>query len=136
MTKAKRIGLAFVFFWFFIGGIAHFVATDVEMRIVPPYVPWPRAVVLVSGFFELVGATGLLYRPARRAVGLGLAALTLAVTPANIYMLQHPELFDIPSWILIARLPLQVGLLGVILWSTSAEPRQNQAAIPRSPSVR
>jgi hypothetical protein len=66
-TNGKRAGLAVVFLWFFVGGIAHFVATDLEMRIVPPYIPWPRAAVLVNGVFELLGALGLLWLPTRRA---------------------------------------------------------------------
>ena len=84
------------------------------MRIVPPYVPWPRAVVLVSGLFELLGAAGLLWRPTRRFAGLGLFALTILVTPAHLYMLQRPELFDVPYWALVLRLPLQVALLALI----------------------
>ena len=115
---ARTIGLGVVFLWFLVGGIAHFAATDAEMRIVPPWVPWPRATVLVSGVFELVGAAGLLWPPARRAAGLGLFVLTVAVTPAHIYMLRQPELFGVPYWALVARLPLQVALLALIAWST------------------
>ncbi|MBI2771130.1 MAG: hypothetical protein HYX47_16015 [Burkholderiales bacterium] len=108
---------AFVFLWFSIGGIAHFALTETEMRIVPPYIPWPRAVVLVSGVFELLGAAGLLWRPARPLAAWGLFALTLAVTPAHIYMLQQPELFPgVPYWALGARLPLQAALLALIAW--------------------
>ena len=115
----RRVGLAIVFLWFAIGGIAHFALTETEMRIVPPWVPWPREAVLVSGVFELLGAVGLLWRPTRRAAGWGLFALTLAVTPAHIYMLQRPELFpSVPYWALLARLPLQVALLALIAWST------------------
>ena len=118
-SKARLAGLIFVFLWFAIGGIAHFVATEAEMRIVPPWIPWPREAVLVSGVFELLGAVGLLWQPTRRAAGWGLFALTLAVTPANIYMLQRPELFaSIPYWALLLRLPLQVALLALILWAT------------------
>ncbi len=117
-AHGRQLALAFVFLWFLIGGIAHFAATDLETRIVPPFIPWPRATVLVSGAFELLGALGLLWRPTRRAAGFGLFLLTIAVTPANVYMAQHPELFDIPLWALWLRLPLQVLLLGVIAWST------------------
>ena len=113
----RLAGVCFVFLWFAIGGIAHFALTDTEMRIVPPYIPWPRAAVLVSGAFELLGAAGLLWRPTRRAAGWGLFALTLAVTPAHIYMLQQPELFNLPYWLLVARLPVQVALLALIAWS-------------------
>jgi len=87
MSKPRWIGLGFVFLWFFVGGLAHFAATDLEMRIVPPYIPWPRTTVLVSGLFELLGAFGLLVASTRRLAGIGLFLLTIAVTPANVYML-------------------------------------------------
>ena len=119
VSRAKRVGVGFVFLWFFIGGIAHFVATDAEMRIVPPYIPWPRAAVHVSGGFELLGAVGLLWHPTRGAAGCGLFFLSLAVTPAHIYMLQQAELFPVPIWALWLRLPIQVGLLGLIAWCTA-----------------
>ena len=118
MSKGKWAGLIVVFLWFFVGGIAHFTLTETEMRIVPPYVPAPRAMVLVSGAFELLGALGLLLPATRRWAGLGLILLTLAVTPANVYMLQRAEDFQVPYWFLVARLPLQVVLMALIAWST------------------
>lgn len=119
LSTRRRIGLAVVFLFFLVGGIAHFALTEVEMRIVPPWFPWPREAVLVSGVFELLGAAGLLWQRTRRAAGWGLFALTLAVTPAHIYMLQQPELFPtVPYWALVLRLPLQVALLALIVWST------------------
>jgi uncharacterized membrane protein len=116
----RTAGLVFVFLWFFVGGIAHFAATQTEMRIVPPFIPWPRTTVLVSGVFELLGALGVLWPRFRAAAGLGLLLLTLAVTPANIYMLQRADQFPIPYWVLVARLPLQIVLLWIIAWSTQA----------------
>ena len=113
----QRTGLAVVVLWFLLGGIAHFVFTEAEMRIVPPWVAWPREAVLVSGAFELLGAGGLLWQPTRRAAAWGLFALTLAVSPAHIYMLQQPELFpSVPYPALLLRLPLQVALLALIAW--------------------
>jgi uncharacterized membrane protein len=117
----RTAGLVFVFFWFFIGGIAHFAATQTEMRIVPPYIPWPRATVLISGAFELLGALGVMLPRFRAAAGAGLLLLTLAVTPANVYMLQRWDLFPVPYWALIARLPLQIALLWIIAWSTDVK---------------
>lgn len=125
MTPLRRAGLAFVFLWFFIGGLAHFFFTELETSIVPPWVPWPREAVLVSGALELLGAAGLLWAPTRRAAGWGLFALTLAVTPANVYMLQRADLFpQIPTWLLVARLPLQLVLLALIAWSTAPARRR------------
>jgi uncharacterized membrane protein len=114
----RRIGVILVFLWFMFGGVAHFSLSEAEMRIVPPAIPWPRAAVLISGVFELLGAVGILIPSTRRAAGVGLFLLTIAVTPANVYMLQHAELFNVPRWALIVRLPFQAVLLALILWST------------------
>jgi len=127
----QRTGLVVVFLWFFIGGIAHFTATDIEMRIVPPAIPWPRAVVLISGVFELLGAAGILIPATRRAAGIGLFILTIAVTPANIYMLQHAQLFNVPRWALVVRLPFQLALLALILWCTRTRVREPTPALSR-----
>jgi len=132
VSRALRLSaFAFVFLWFAIGGVFHFAAMQLEMSIVPPYIPWPRAAVLISGVFELLGAAGMLVRRTRRAAGLGLFLLTLAVTPANIFMLQSSARFDIPVWVLEMRLIFQGFLLVLILWSTwrppdPAEPRNSR----------
>ncbi len=114
------VALAFVFLWFFIGGIAHFAFTELEMKIVPPWLPAHRELVLISGVFELVGAFGILFTRTRRIAGWGLILLTIAVTPANVFMLQNASQFpEVPYWVLVARLPLQLLLLLCIWWATS-----------------
>jgi uncharacterized membrane protein len=125
LARTRLFGVALVFLWFFVGGIAHFAATEIEMRMVPPVFPWPREAVLLSGVLELLGAFALLWRPTRRAAGIGLFLLTIAVTPAHFYMLQRPELFPaIPLWALWLRLPVQAGLLWLIYWSTISKRQQ------------
>lgn len=115
MTRGSRAALVIVFAWFLLGGLAHFAFTEAEMRIVPPWVPWPRAAVLVTGLLELLGAAGLLVRRTRVTAAWGLFALTIAVTPANVYMLQQAELFpQVPQVALVLRLPLQLMLLALI----------------------
>jgi uncharacterized membrane protein len=117
-----------VFLWFLVGGIAHFAATELEMRIVPPWIPWPREAVLASGVLELLGAAGLLWRPVRRMAGWGLVALTIAVTPANVFMLLHAAEFPaVPHWALVLRLPFQAVLLGLIVWSSGVWTRKGSA---------
>jgi len=118
---SQRIGLYFVVLWFLVGGAAHFLATDTELRLVPPYIPFPLYAVLISGALELLGAAGLIWTRTRRAAGLGLFLLTVAVTPVHIYMLQEPELFSVPYWLLVLRLPLQAALL-VLIWFVAIRP--------------
>ena len=37
---------------FVLAGVNHFFNTDFYVRIMPPYLPWPRELVYLSGVFE------------------------------------------------------------------------------------
>jgi uncharacterized membrane protein len=117
--KVRYVALAIVFLWFFAGGIAHFALTDAFMRIVPPWIPLPLAAVYVSGVFEVLGALAILSPRSRAWGGVALIVLTVCVTPANIYMWRHPQLFPgISEGLLGARLVVQVLLIACIWWAT------------------
>lgn len=119
MSTGKKIGLTVVFLFFLFGGLGHFVATDFFVRIVPPYIPYPRAVVWLSGVAELLLAFALLSARLRSAAGLALLVLICGVSLANIHMWLHPEQFpEMPEWALSLRLLLQVGLLYLTWWSS------------------
>ena len=118
-SALKLIGLTIVFAWFFVGGIAHFTATEFFVAIVPPWFPWNLLAVYVSGVFEILLALLLLWPAWRAQVGLGLIVLTLAVTPANIHMYLNPDQFPESSeTAYLIRLIVQVLLLALIWWST------------------
>lgn len=122
MVNWRLTGRLFVFTWFFIGGICHFTIVEPFMRIMPTYVPFPLAVVYISGAFELLGAIGIMIPRWRSLAGYGLMLLTAAVTLANVNMYQHPELFpSIPHWLLVVRLPVQALLIFIIWRSTRPE---------------
>lgn len=121
LSLSKTAAIAFVFVWFFVGGLGHFVTPDFFVKIVPPYIPYAKAAVFVSGIFELAGAIGLLLPQWRRRAGIGLFLLTLCVTPANVHMWLHPEQFPLLpepylSPVLTLRLLIQVFLLFCIWW--------------------
>lgn len=117
--RYRRTGLIIVFIWFAAGGIAHFLIPEFFLKIVPPALPLRMEAVYVSGFFELLGALLLLCPRWRRLAGLGLMALTLAVTPANVYMWTHSHLFpQVPEMLLGLRLVLQLVLIATIWWVT------------------
>jgi uncharacterized membrane protein len=116
----KKLALSVVFFWFAVGGIGHFLAPEFFLKIIPPTLPLRLHAVYISGFFELAGALALLYKKYRRAAGIALICLTIAVTPANVYMWLHPELFpSVPEVLLWIRLVLQILLLWLIGWATA-----------------
>ena len=95
-------------------GALHFLATRRYMTIMPPYLPAPRALVLISGAAEIAGGLGVLSPvPAvRRAAAWGVVGLLIAVLPANIYMITgHQNFPNIPAWVAWLRLPLQLPLV-------------------------
>ncbi|HZH03258.1 MAG TPA: DoxX family protein [Myxococcaceae bacterium] len=95
-------------------GIMHFVWPKAFERVVPKGLPARRALVLVSGGFEVLGGIGLMVPVAQRAAAWGLMALFVAVFPANINMAVNRIGFGrrpTPTWLLWARLPLQAVLI-------------------------
>lgn len=124
---SRTAAIAFVFVWFVVGGLGHFLASGFFINIVPPYIPYPEAAVYVSGIFELLGAAALLMPKWRRLAGIGLFVLVLCVTPANVHMWLHPEQFPLMpepwlSRVLTFRLLLQVFLLFCIWWGPIRRP--------------
>ncbi|MVN76043.1 DoxX family membrane protein [Hymenobacter sp. HMF4947] len=96
----------------FVGaGLLHFLKPETYLRIMPPALPAPRLLVLLSGVAEVAGGLGLLLPATRRWAAWGLLALLLAVFPANVYMLQIQAQLHIPAWVAWARLPLQPLLM-------------------------
>jgi uncharacterized membrane protein len=80
---ALRGGLAALFTT---TGIAHFVGMRAELiAMVPPGLPDPALLVTISGVLELAGALGLLLRPTAPWAAGCLAALLVALYPANVY---------------------------------------------------
>lgn len=118
----RTAGIGLVALLFLTSGACHFLLTRFFLAIMPPYLPFHRAAVYVSGSFELMGAVGLLFPASRRAAGVGLFALTILVTPANVHMWLHPELFPaFSASLLFWRLPAQAALLAII-WFSAIHP--------------
>lgn len=131
MTAARlatlRTVLRVLMVAFFLGGfVLHMTAVNALVAITPDWVPFPRALVLVTGWLELAGAVGLLLPQTRRAAGVALALYIVAVWPANIHQaLAHIVVPPIPDswWYHGPRLALQPVLAwwalfcaGVIDW--------------------
>jgi uncharacterized membrane protein len=100
-------------------GIAHFGRTrdDIE-KMVPPWVPSPRRVVMWTGILEILGAMGLLIPETRFVAGICLIAFLVAVFPANIHAVRTgATLGGRPATSLWLRAPLQVFLIVLIAWT-------------------
>lgn len=115
MSALRIAGLAFVCFWFLVGGIGHFVLTSTFVGVTPDWVPFPRAVVLGTGALEVAGAVLLWWRPVRRWVGLAMMAFCVAVTPVHVEMLMEAEQYAaLGDGVLWGRLLFQPVLVWII----------------------
>ena len=108
--KSLRTILGLVFI---LAGVLHFVRPKPYEQMMPPWIPLHREAVLASGVGEVLGGAALLDRRTARFGFWCLAALLVAVFPANVYMATDPERIPwvarrgIPRALLWARLPLQ-----------------------------
>jgi uncharacterized membrane protein len=106
---------------FILAGANHFRDPDFYLRIMPPYLPWPSALHLTAGAFEILLGVMLLIPRFQKLAAWGLIALLVAVYPANIHMAQHHELYDLPMIFHWIRLPLQFVLIAWAWWFTKAD---------------
>jgi uncharacterized membrane protein len=120
-APAIRVGARAVLALFYAGaGIAHLMWPAPFLLIIPAGVPYPDAVVLVTGLLEIAGAIGLLVRRWRRVAGLMLAIYAVCVFPANIrHALSGLDIAGWPLgwWYHGPRLALQPILVWWALWA-------------------
>ena len=114
MSQIKAIS-KYVLAIFMIGaGTMHFANPAFFLKIVPPYLPLHKELVLVSGIFEVLLGVLLLVPKTSRLAAWGIVALLIAVFPANIYLFQNQDLMPASPVVHLLRLPLQ-GVF--ILWA-------------------
>jgi uncharacterized membrane protein len=108
-----------------VAGVNHFISPGGYVAMMPSVLPAPLALVYISGVAEILGGLGLILPATRRLAAWGLIALFVAIFPANVNMLvNHLPLgtWEVPTWALWARLPLQAVLIAWAWWYTR-EPR-------------
>lgn len=117
--ELKTISLYAMAAFFAGAGFMHFINPKFFLRIMPPYIPWHKPIVYLSGLAE-IGLAGLLLIPQYSVwAAWGIIALLVAVFPANLYHLTSGGAgMRIPQWALIIRLPLQFVLIGWAYWHT------------------
>jgi uncharacterized membrane protein len=118
MSRAKSISKYLLAIFMIIAGIMHFVNPVFFLKIVPPYLPFHKELVLVSGLFEFVFGVLLLVRRSTRLAAWGIVTLLIAVFPANLYLYQHQDILPASPIIHFLRLPLQCVFILWAYWHT------------------
>ena len=113
---AIRAGLASMLLFTSVG---HFNAVRFGLvRMMPPAIPYPMALVYFTGLCEIAGAIGLLIPRTRIAAAVALIVLFVAVLPANLYAAQNgvPVLGQAATPV-IPRILVQVMFIALTYWA-------------------
>jgi uncharacterized membrane protein len=129
--RTFKIVMKYLFAAFFIfAGVNHFVQPEFYIRIMPPYLPWPSALHLIAGFFEVLFGVMLLFPRFQKLAAWGLIALLLAVYPANIHMAVNHQRYELPMIFHWIRLPLQFVLIAWAWWFTKVDEAEKPSYEP------
>jgi uncharacterized membrane protein len=121
-----RTGLRWLLALFYLAaGVAHLRSPEGFLAITPDGVPFPEAIVALTGIAEILGAIGLLVQRkvlswARPAAGIGLALYAVCVWPANFnhafYNIAFPGGEPLSWWYHGPRLAAQPLIIWAALW--------------------
>tara|TARA_R110002111_G_scaffold100976_6_gene156467 strand:+ start:24392 stop:24802 length:411 start_codon:yes stop_codon:yes gene_type:complete len=135
MSRTKSIS-KFILAIFMIGaGTMHFVNPEFYMKIMPPYLPFHKELVLISGVCEILLGILLLIPKYSRLAAWGIIALLFAVFPANVYLYQNQEILPASPIIHLLRLPLQGVFILWAYWHTRSPKRSNNPINPSSSAI-
>ncbi len=122
MSRTKGILLALMGLFYIGNGVNHLVNVEVYRPIMPPYLPYPDALIVLSGLAELGLGLAVLIPRTRRLAAWGIILLLIAIFPANV----HVALNNVPlgggedgagiwNWV---RLPFQLVFIAWAWWYT------------------
>ena len=120
MEKFHQGFIIFVGLSYILAGIPHFTNPDFYAPMMPPYLPWHKELILLSGLFEILGGVGMFFPFSRRFSSVGLIALLVAVFPANMHLaINEIQLLDAPvnPIALWARIPFQAVFIYTVWWA-------------------
>ena len=116
-SKIKTLSIIIMSLFYIGVGTNHIINPNWFVRIIPPILPFKIAIVYISGIFEIILGSLLIFPMTRFIAGWGLILLLLAVFPANIYVaLTQGEAMDTTPMIAWARLPFQIVFITLAYW--------------------
>ena len=132
MRRLKSILLYVMAAFYVFAGYSHLANPAFFLAIMPPDLPEPELLNVVSGLAEIVLGVFLLDRRTRPFAAWGVIALLIAVFPANLYAAMANVGPEGPgtgpglaNWI---RLPFQVPLIAWAWWYTLPEAQDANSA--------
>ena len=121
MSRPKRFLLWVMAAFYVSAGFNHLANPAFYLAIMPPQLPSPEWLNLLSGLAEIVLGVALLEPRLRIFAAWGVVALLVAVFPANLYAAQQRIGTD-SALLHDVRLALQAVLIAWAWWYTRPEP--------------
>lgn len=124
MAPTKRALLWLMAAFYLANGAYHFINTEAYLRIMPAFVPWPLAIVYLTGIAEILLGVGVIVPATRFIAAWGLVVLLVVIFPANVNVAVNDLAFlggepnSLLNWL---RLPIQAILIAWAWWYTRPE---------------
>lgn len=97
---------------FIITGVNHFRKPKMYERIIPPYIPSQKNMVIWSGIIEMILGMMILIPEYQVVAAWGIILMLIVFLTVHFHMLNNKSAsMGLPKWILILRIPLQFALI-------------------------
>lgn len=97
---------------YILAGINHLRVPRIYMKMIPPSLPSPKSLNIISGAAEIILGILLCIPAVSAFAAWGIIALLIAIFPANLYMYTNEKAaLGLPKWVRLIRLPIQLVLI-------------------------
>jgi uncharacterized membrane protein len=123
MTLLKKVSLVILVIGYLAAGANHFRVPDMYIRIIPQYIPLPKLLNILAGFFEILFGFLLIFKRARILAAWGIILMLIVFLPVHIDMVirapfQLGSVYVTPLIAWIRLVVLQPLLIGWAWWYT------------------
>ncbi len=122
MSRTKRFLLWVMAVCYILAGFNHLMNPEFYVAIIPPELPNPEWLNLLSGLAEIVLGVFILEPRVRVFAAWGLIALLIAVFPANVHVALESEPGTGGAMVTWIRLPFQLLFVAWAYWYTRPDP--------------
>lgn len=95
-----------------IAGMNHFRKPKLYERIMPPYIPAHKEMVLLSGIAEMILGFLIMNKDTQTFAAWAIIGMLAVFLTVHFHMLKDERAsLKLPKWVLVARIPLQFALM-------------------------
>ena len=115
----KFITILVMSFFYTLIGLKHIFDPKYFLPMMPPFIPFKKLIIYISGVLEIIFGICLLIEDTRFYAAVGIIILLLLVFPANIYVAINDEArkkLQVSKLLVILRVFLQAPLICLAYW--------------------